>query len=101
MAIATSDFKDGISFTGGGNGDAPKFTLLGGRYAFAVHATFGGGNVQLNVLMPDGTTYIAASAALTADGTQIVDLPPGSFEIVITTATGVQGFLIRVPYRAA
>ncbi|MGH3514686.1 MAG: hypothetical protein ACRDRB_20795 [Pseudonocardiaceae bacterium] len=101
MAIATNDFKDGLTFTGGGDGDTVKFTLLGGRYAVGSAATWGGGNVAFNILMPDGTTYIAFLTAFTADSIAVVDLPPGSYEIVITTATSVQGFLVRIPFRAA
>src|SRR5579859_3012038 len=77
------------------------FYLLGGRYAFGVNATWGGGNAQLQVLMPDGTTYIAAAASFTADGTAVYDLPPGTYKLAITTATALQFFLVRVPYRAA
>ena len=102
MAIAVVDSGgDGITFTGGGDGDTAKFRVLGGRYAVGVTATFSAGNIAFNVLMPDGTTYIAAMTAFTAAGTAVVDLPPGSFEFVITTATNAQGFISRVPFRAA
>lgn len=102
MAIAVNDFKDGLTFTGGGNGDAPTFTLLGGRYDMAVNATFSGGNIDLQILMPDGSTYQSVLAApFTAAGSVVLDLPPGSYKIVVTTATSAQGFLIRVPFRAA
>ncbi len=102
--MAFTDFKDGVSFSALSATPA-AFYLLGGRYAFCVTATFGGGNIQLQILMPDGTTYIGASAAVTtsagAAGCQVVDLPPGTYQIAITTSTAVQGSLIRVPYRAA
>jgi len=34
------------------------FSLTGGRYGFIVTATFGGGNVALQVLSGDGTTWV-------------------------------------------
>lgn len=67
-----------------------------------LNATWGGGSADLQMLMPDGTTYVSVLAAtFTADGAKIVDLPAGTFKIVITTATAVQGSLVRVPFRAA
>ena len=92
--------NDGITATGQ-SATVTGVNLLGGRYAFGVNATWGGGSVQLEVLMPDATTYIAAAPSFTADGTAVYDLPPGTYELVITTATAVQFFLVRVPYRAA
>ncbi len=100
MAISVVDFKNGVTFTGGGNADAVVFTLLGGRYGCAVNATWGGGNVQLQILMPDGTTYINAAASFTADGTAVYDLPQGKFKILVTTASAVQGSLVPIPYRS-
>jgi hypothetical protein len=92
--------NDGTAQTGL-SATPPAFHLLGGRYAFGVNATWGGGNAVLNILMPDGTTFIAAAAAFTADGTAVYDLPPGTYQVAITTATALQFFLVRVPYRAA
>lgn len=98
--MALADFKDGVSFTALSASTA-AFTVLGGRYAIAVNATWGGGSATLQALMPDGTTYVTVLTAFTGDGAAIVDLPPGTYKIAIATATAVQGFLIRVPYRAA
>lgn len=100
MAIAVKDFKNGISFTGGGNGDAVAFSVLGGRYALGAHATWGGGTLDLKCLMPDGTTFVACATQMTGDGFQLLDLPAGVYQVAIATATGVQGFVLPVPYRA-
>ena len=94
--MAVSDFKDGFSFTGL-SADSGPYTLLGGRYAVGVTATFGGGSIALQTLFPDGTTYVNCIPAFTAEGLAIVDLPPGSYKLDIVTATAVQGFVIRVP----
>jgi hypothetical protein len=98
--MALTDWDDGVSFTGL-SADTAAFYVLGGRYAVAVDATFGGGSVTLQILMPDGTTYVSILPAFTAAGAATVDLPPGSYKFDIVTATAVQGFVVRVPYRAA
>lgn len=74
----------------------------GGRAAFMVKATFGGGSVKLQVRMPDGSTYYDAkqidnstAASLTANGHCTVDVPAGSVvKAVATTATGVTAWLV-------
>ncbi len=52
----------------------------GGRGAFMAAGTFGGATVTLQVLGPDGTTWldVGAEAALTAPGAVGFDLPPGT-----------------------
>ena len=100
MAGTVNNWNDGFSFTGG-SGTIGPYYILGGRYAFAMSATWGGGNAVLNILMPNGSTYVQVAPTLSADGSSIVDLPAGEVEIVITTATAAMGFLARVPYRAA
>jgi hypothetical protein len=81
----------GISATTG------AFTLKGGRYSLVVTATFGGGNVQLQTLALDGSTWITLGSAITAAGNQTYDLPPASYRLGITTATAVYASLTNVP----
>lgn len=74
------------------------FRLDGGIYALSVVATFGGGSVDLQVLGPDGSTYVSAlTAAFLANGTKVVFLPPGAYKWVIATATAVYVSANRVP----
>jgi hypothetical protein len=75
------------------------FTLKGGYYFVAVVATFGGGNVELQVLGPDQSTYLSAPTALklSAAGTIAGYLPPGQYRFTITTATGVNCSVTGVP----
>lgn len=79
------------------------FRLQGGRYVMTVIATFGGGNVQLQMLGPDASTYVApfniAGSAnnLTANGSQTLDLPPGQYKFVVATATAVYANLAAIP----
>lgn len=83
--------------------DSAAKVLMGGRYVLSVHATFGGGNVQVQQLALDGATWvipmnIAGSANnLTADGSVAMDLPSGQYRIHVVTATAVYASLARVP----
>jgi hypothetical protein len=76
------------------------FTLLGGKYAVAAIATFGGGSVKLQALGPDGSTYlsVASGTDFTAAGYGTVDLPPGQYRFTIATATAVYASVYRVPF---
>lgn len=75
------------------------FTLTGGKYAVDVHASFGGGNIHLQKLLPDGSTLldVGSSTNFTGDGTVAVDLGPGQYKFVITTATAVYAQIVRIP----
>lgn len=98
MSYALQDDKDGLHWSGAANNQViGSFTLLGGKYALSSYSS-GTNSVQLNVLGPDGSTYIAAGAAQTA-GYLTYDLPPGTYEIVGGAAYGTgQGSLSKVPY---
>jgi len=65
------------------------FTLRGGNYGLTCHATWGGGNVALQRLAPDGSTYVTVITALTADGYASANLPSGTYRLAVTTSTGV------------
>lgn len=91
------------------------FTLAGGRYAASVVATFGGGTVNLQMLGPDGSTYIDLKQAFdkpdavggteedlvigtfAAAGLKVFDLPSGSYRLTIATASAVYASIARVP----
>lgn len=79
------------------------FTLKGGRYAFFGVAIFGGGNIAVQALGPDGSTWVpplniaGAANTLMAAGEQVMDPPPGQYRIAVTTATAVYASLSAVP----
>ena len=99
--VNSNDYGDGITVTGGSVTPA-NFYLLGGLYAVGVAATWGGGSVTLNILMPDGTTLLdTLPAAFSANGLAVVYLPPGTYQLTIATATAVVAFVARVPLRQA
>lgn len=80
---------------GTGNG-ADKF-FNGGKAAFIVESTFGGGSVKLQMKLPNGTYYDIPSASLTAAGMYVTDLPPGTYRAVATTATANYCRLVSIP----
>ena len=73
------------------------FALSGGLYSLNAVATWGGGNVALQVLGPDATTWITALTALTANGGTTGYLPSGQYRVAVTTATAVYAALSRIP----
>lgn len=78
-------------------GSAVLYT--GGPSLFMATATFGGGTVKLQVLLPDGSTWVdVAGGSLTAAGTSaVLWLPPGSYRVNVATATGVYAYLASAP----
>jgi hypothetical protein len=89
--------RDGIAFENF-TGTTANFTLgFGGLYGAEFSATFGGGTVQLNVLGPDGATWIPAAPAWTANGTAVIYLPSGTYQLVVVTATAVYVSISRIP----
>ena len=97
MALATNNYQDGVTYTGATSSTVGPFTILGGKYVF--YGTAAGTSVVLNVLMPDGSTYSPAYSETTSAFFQMVDLPPGTYEIVVVSASAQQGGLVKVPYR--
>lgn len=66
-----------------------SFVLKGGNYGVTVSATFGGGSVTLQRLAADNTTYVTCLTAFTAAGYASVNLPNGTYRLLIATATAV------------
>lgn len=89
---------DGFSFDSLTAADSDEFELVGGAYAVDAIASWGGGNIALKRLGPDGNTYITAATALSADGTSgSIALPPGTYKFVVTTAAGLWVSISRIP----
>jgi hypothetical protein len=92
MSTSTQSFQfAGISAT-----SAP-FYCDGGNCALTVSATFGGGNIQLQILSFDKVTWINVGSAITANGFVSQALPPGQYRLAITTATAVYAAPTSVP----
>jgi hypothetical protein len=59
------------------------FNLDGGKYGVSVHATFAAGSVTLQIIAQDGTTWLPALTAFTADSYATIDLPPSQYRIAV------------------
>lgn len=73
------------------------FHLIGGLYALTATASWGGGNLALNILGPDGTTYVAVLPAITSNGFATLSLPKGAYQFVGTTATAIYAKIVSIP----
>lgn len=103
MAAVATNYGDGFNATGyGGTATVGPFTILGGQYAFSL---IDGGTVSdtLEILGPDGSTYIpVATAYATSPTFAVVSLPPGKVQVVTgASGSGISVSLIRIPTRAA
>lgn len=72
------------------------FTLMGGQYAVTIHAAWGGGSVTLQRRAADATTFVTVLTAFTADGFQTLDLPSGTYQLLVVTATGIYADITSV-----
>lgn len=75
----------------------------GGVATFTVIANFGAGNVTLEMLGPDGTTWIpnvitAQTSNVVLRGQNLINYPPGQYRATVNGgATAVWARLDRVP----
>ena len=103
MAFALQDSGDGVNYTGARTANTFSFRLLGGKYSFYVSAA--STSSQFNILLPDNTTYVAFSSGTTqttsAAGPTVLDLPPGTYQMIFTATGDVQGFIQKIPYNPA
>jgi hypothetical protein len=73
------------------------FSLKGGHYSITAKATWGGGSATLQILAADGSTYLTAATALSADGFATAFLPAGTYKFAIATATAVYLEIKAIP----
>lgn len=78
-------------------GNGSDYPWPGGESAFMAEATFGGGSVKLQIKLPQGTYADITGASLTAAGMVVVNLPPGTYRAVATTATAAYARLVTIP----
>lgn len=97
MAAITTRNQTFVSYAGAGQStDSDPFELTAGIWAADFSATWGGGTVTLQKLAGDGSTYVTALTAWTANGTAFGYIPKGTYKLAITTATAVYVQLTRV-----
>ena len=73
------------------------FYINGGLYCLDAIATWSSGSVTVQRVGPDGSTLISTALTLTANGTIQGYLPPGTYQITVTTATAVYASLTSIP----
>ena len=84
-----------LSLLSAGSATGPATVLgFGGDYVFSVAGTFGGSTIGLEMLGPDGTTWIAIEddagpLALTSAAVFVASLPAGSYRATVTGGSGV------------
>lgn len=82
--------------TNAGTGNGAAFVQPGGKYQLNVEATFGGGNVKLQMKTENATYVDVANSTLSANGSLVLELPPGEVRAVSTTATAVYAALVPI-----
>lgn len=95
MALVTANNGDGITYTGATSSTIGPFSLRGGTYLWVSQAA--GTSQNVSILGPDGSTFLPVNSQTTSAVVQVLSLPPGSYEIITVSASGIQGFLERVP----
>ena len=76
------------------DGASIEFNLFGGRYVLQVNGSFGGGNIGVSILLPDGVTFIrmgtqgGVATDLTTSGSSVMYLGPGRARISLTGSAG-------------
>jgi hypothetical protein len=80
------------------------FKLNGGYYLVsAIAASWSGGNIELQALGPDGSTWLSLPTALklSANGEIGGYLSPGQYRFTVTTTTGISCSVAGVRKRRA
>ncbi len=96
--MANSNYGNGFK-TGTLSATTGTFELLGGKYGVTILNGDGAGSAKLQILGPDGTTYVSVGASTdvtNADKYAAVDLPPCLVRITIATSTGVYASVIPI-----
>jgi hypothetical protein len=75
-----------------------SFLLRGGLYAVTITATWGGGSVTLQRLAADGTTYVTVTDAFTDDAYLSISLPPGTYRLLMATATAMYADITSITF---
>lgn len=70
--------------------------LLGGKYQLSLACT-GTPSAQLNQMGADGVTYEPVGSAVVLAGVTIYDLPPGQYQLVVSTSTANYARITRIP----
>jgi hypothetical protein len=89
-------FNNKVLDSGTLTADAPGNSVQshGGRHVLQGYGTFGGGTLALQVLMPDGVTWVSVGpqngvvTQFTANGSCVVYLCPGQYRVGLAGSAG-------------
>ncbi len=99
--MATRNFGNGFVVENA-SATSAVYELLGGKYGVTIINGNGAGSAKLQILGPDGTTYVdvgATTSVTNADKYASVDLPPCEVKITIATSTGIYASVIPISNR--
>jgi len=77
-------------------GNGSDFECKGGVVLFMAEATWGGGNIKLQIKSPNGTYLDISSSTLSANGALRLELPHGLYRYVITTSSAVYAYIVKM-----
>lgn len=79
--------------------NSSQFQLLGGKYWFGAVGSFNSGTITFQRIGPDGNSPITVGTALTTGGGNTSDLPPGTYQVTISSSTtaAIYWEVVRVP----
>lgn len=90
-----------VQFNNINAGATDEFQLQGGVYnVHAVAAAWGGGNANVQMLGPDGATWLDHFASgIAANGIkEAAYFAPGTYRVNVTTTNSVYINIVRVPF---
>jgi hypothetical protein len=74
-----------------------QFPINGGKYGLEISATWGSGNVQVETLSLDSSTWLNVGSAVTANGVSTYDLPAGQYRLAVSSgATAIYAALTKI-----
>lgn len=71
----------------------------GGKGAFMLAGTVSGATVTLQILGPDGATWLTGATALTAVGISVFDLPCGQIRALVASGTPSGLYAVALPIK--
>jgi len=72
-------------------------SIPGGKFLLMAEATWGGGNVKVQIQSPNATWIDVPNSTLSANGMLQLELPRGQARVVFATGTALYAYLISLP----
>ncbi len=72
----------------------------GGKGAVMLAGTVGGATITLQILGPDGTTWLTGATALTAVGVGVIELPCGQIRALVAGGAPSGLYAVALPIKS-